>query len=58
MESVIKWRTGEPTKKDGYIVTMNDGSITLDYHQDGNWFIHDEGIIAWCPLSEIKPYKK
>lgn len=58
MESVIKWRTGEPKEVGGYIVTMSDNTITLDYSEDGKWFIHDEGIIAWCPLNEIEPYKE
>ena len=58
MESVIKWRTGEPKENGGYIVTMKDHSITLDYYEDGQWFIHQDGIIAWCPLGEIEHYKE
>ena len=63
MESVIKWRTGEP--KEGNCI------VTYTYRKrkyiacacwDGElWDYYDNGecrIIAWCPLSEIEPYKE
>lgn len=56
MESKIKWQIGEPKEVDGYIVTLSDGTITLDCAKDGKWYINEENVIAWCPLSEIEPY--
>lgn len=65
MESVIKWRTGEPKDKGWYLVTAKYGKINKDFwlgHLDGSlngWDKHlDSDIIAWCPLSEIEPYKE
>lgn len=61
MESVIKWQIGVPTKKGRYILSIKGGKIDTD-----NWSIHTKNwyhynnnyVIAWCPLSEIKPYKE
>ena len=69
MESVIKWRTGETIKKQGkYIITLKNGMVIVDdYCMDvtfnGNKqkffkIIHEENILAWCPLNEIEPYKE
>lgn len=64
MESVIKWQTGVPKEEGKYLVTTKDGKIqsgvyiaTLRYGH--HWvLIGDENVIAWCPLSEIEPYKE
>ena len=68
MESVIKWHTGEPKKAGTYIVTLENGLVfcddyycymTLDGKVKLDWRIVDSSdILAWCPLSEIEPYKE
>lgn len=61
MESTIKWQTGTPNiPHDRYIITTKWKEITVDwYDKDLGWFKYsDEEIIAWCPLSDIKPYKE
>ena len=68
MESVIKWQTGEPKKAGPYIVTLENGLVfcddyncymTLDGKVKLDWRIVDSSdILAWCPLSEIEPYKE
>lgn len=61
MESVIKWRTGEPKDLCEYIVMLEDGEIRLDSWMSGGFgwcFNSIEEVIAWCPLNEIKPYKE
>ena len=68
MESVIKWRTGEPKEAGCYIVTLEDGVITcnqiLTYIMPNGkiemeWhLVESSDVIAWCPLSEIEPYKE
>lgn len=57
MESVIKWRTGKPNKSGWYIVSTRDNKVTYDVFSESHpWFMED--VIAWCPLSEIEPYKE
>ena len=59
MESVIKWRTGEPKEKGDYLITDVWGNITIDAWWTTHW--RDRvfgGVIAWCPLKEIEPYKE
>lgn len=65
MESVIKWRTGEPKDVGWYLVTTKYGKITKDfwlgrsYGGMNGWDEHYESyIIAWCPMMEIVPYKE
>lgn len=68
MESVIKWHTGEPKVPGCYILTLKDGTvfcddiyryITCNREIETQWGIIDSSqIIAWCPLSEIEPYKE
>jgi hypothetical protein len=68
MESKIKWRTGEP-KHDGiYIVTFFDSLQKVYvfrvlekvgyYWMDGSLEVRCHNIKAWCPISEIKPYRE
>lgn len=56
-----------PKEAGRYLVTLKDGTISIDNLIDSTthriegvtWFYHDDGyVIAWCPMSEIKPYKK
>lgn len=65
MESVIKWQTGEIKEVGEYIVTLLDGTVSLDYYArpcyDGKlkpMNYTKDSIIAWCSLSEIEPYKE
>ena len=64
MESVIKWRTGEPKEEGYYLVTFKslDGlTVETAGYDDYGWEIYTSDycrIIAWCPLDEIKPYKE
>ena len=64
MESVIKWQTGEIKEVGEYIVTLLDGTVSLDYYArpcyDGKLKPTNytkDSIIAWCPLTEIESYK-
>ena len=61
--STIQWQTGEPKKNGSYIVTLKNGDVDFDYWRiSPNWshWSHekDENIVAWCKLSDIKPYKE
>lgn len=63
MESVIKWHKGEPKESGVYLVTINcKYSIFVQYAQFGcltGWsYFNPKEIIAWCKLSDIKPYKE
>lgn len=59
MESVIKWRTGEPEKDGEYLVTDEFGEICFAEWYNDSWEIYDDNeVIAWCPLNKIKPYKE
>lgn len=64
MESAIKWRTGQPKEGGQYLVTTSCGFVTTDFwiEYENCWFEYVETyfdvIIAWCPLSEIEPYKE
>ena len=63
MESVIKWQTEEPIKEGEYLVIESNGDVScdcwcvLEHYQ--YWAQHrQDEVIAWCPLSEIEPYKE
>ena len=59
MESVIKWRTGEPKEREVYLVCDKCGNIDVDYWSMCGWEYYDNAVIvAWCPLSGIEPYKE
>ena len=59
MESVIKWRTGEPKEYCFCIITDNHGICDIDVWDGEYWMVyHKDEVIAWCPLSEIEPYKE
>ena len=57
--SLIKWHTGEPKEVGEYIITNSDGIV--DYN---NWtgtmygWLDEVEVAAWCPISEIEPYKR
>lgn len=57
MESVIKWQTGVPKENGMYLVTTVDNRVTICFFTAYNaWYLED--VIAWCPLSDIEPYKE
>jgi hypothetical protein len=65
MESVIKWNTGEIKEVGEYVVTLLDGTVSLDYYAipgyDGKlkpMNYTKDSIIAWCKVSDINPYKE
>lgn len=58
MESVIKWQTGIPKEVKRYIVTIDDGRVTYSCWTGISWSDWNKSIIAWCPLSDIEPYKE
>lgn len=69
MESVIKWQTGEPKENGFYIVSYqfpnsSRANVTALVYTGGTWIngdwqeIDKRRIIAWCKLSDIKPYKR
>jgi hypothetical protein len=59
MESVIKWQTGEPKEVGRYLVSTKNGICCGFYHTDGRWgALLNGNVIAWCPLSDIEPYKE
>lgn len=69
--SIIHWETGEPKEEGEYLVVVYGRKIEVDYWfawddiKDGritkcfswkeNWY---RKIIAWCKISDIKPYKE
>lgn len=64
MKSVIKWHTGEPKEEGYYIVTyqsLTGTTVETALYEEYGWDIYTSAsckVIAWCPLSEIKPYKE
>lgn len=60
MESIIKWQTGEPKEEGRYLVTLNNNSVAYDsWVKCGiGWAYFPKSVIAWCKLSDIKPYKE
>ena len=66
--SLIKWRTGVPTKAGWYAISIKNQDLELrvdtgywrNIAQD--WITFDkfskEKVIAWCPMSAIEPYKE
>lgn len=62
MESIIKWRKGEPEENGSYLVHIEGESseyITCAIYNVVTGWCHwkKEEITAWCELSDIKLYK-
>ena len=70
-ESTIQWQHGEPKEEGNYLVSLLDGRIEVDKwliplipesmwdEEDVPvWEKNDEEVVAWCKLSDIKPYKE
>ena len=61
MESVIKWQTGEPKTAGRYLVQTKDDGVQISFWSSfiQSWSLYSKSeIIAWCKLSDIKPYKE
>ena len=61
MESIVKWQTGEPKENGFYLVSTNKGFVCQGYYNTGMncWGATlNEIAVAWCKLSDIKPYKE
>lgn len=69
MESKIKWQTGKPLCRCGkFIITYkyfecHTKHITIALREGNTWYDTNfdrlrVDVIAWCPLSEIEPYKE
>ena len=66
--SVIKWKTGTPKYPGRYLVQTKDGMFDVSEwemydscwgEQHGSWSRFNRFyIVAWCLLSDIKPYKE
>ena len=66
--SVIKWQTGEPKVPCKCLVQTMGGSFDVSEwemydscwgEQHGSWSRYNRFyIVAWCPLSDVKPYKE
>lgn len=61
--SAVKWQIGVPKESGMYLVTIKGKySIFVQCAQFGcltGWsYFKPEEIIAWCKLSDIKPYKE
>lgn len=70
-ESSFVWQTGKPNKEGKYIVSLAGGIVTFDelygyeYIKGSEVRIEytwrhnfPETVIAWCKLSDVKPYIK
>lgn len=61
--SVVKWQTGYPTEGGYYLITTTNGRIDTDhwliFANIGCWEYYNKfGVVAWCKLSDIEPYKE
>lgn len=64
--SVIVWHTGTPDKAGDYIVTgkTDEGDIFVmedSFMSNNEWWVCGScscEVLAWCPISNIKPYKE
>lgn len=62
--SVIVWHTGTPDKVGDYIVTgkTDEGDVFIiedSFMSNCEWWVCDScEVLAWCPISNIKPYKE
>ena len=58
---IIHWHTGEPKEKGFYLVSTNKGFVCQGfYNAEMNCWgaALNEIAVAWCKLSDIKPYKE
>lgn len=66
MESIVKWKKGEPNENGMYLVTTSDGMVTYERYrkyEDGEpayrtYHSYHAIIIAHCRMRDIEPYKE
>ena len=68
MKSKIKWQTGDPKHDGEYIITYFDFFQKINICRvlekvgykwmNGNLEVKNYNIKAWCPISEIEPYRE
>ena len=62
MKSIITWHTGVPKEEGEYLVTTLDGIVDYDIvyinSKCKTIFGNFDNVLAWCKLSDIKPYKE
>lgn len=59
--SVVEWQTGEPKTVGRYLVQTKDNGLQISIWSNftKSWSLYGKfEIIAWCKLSNIKPYKE
>ena len=61
--STIQWQTGEPKEGGWYLIAAYNGKITIDLwrifpNRSGWEYRNKVDVVAWCKLSDIKPYKE
>ena len=59
--SIIHWQTGEPKSHGRYLVQTKEDGFQIAFWSAyvKTWSLyHNSEIIAWCKLSNIKPYQK
>lgn len=62
IKSIIKWQTGKPKDTGSYLITTINRNVCYDYWTvfptNSCWQYHSKfDVVAWCKLSDIKPYK-
>lgn len=64
MESIIKWKTGTPTRGGHFLVVVGDGMVTYDqwcfdsFQGKMEWVIYRNNEVKyWCRIESIK-FKK
>lgn len=60
-QSTIKWQTGEPKEEGAYLVTIKvreDVVVTYNKYSYSEEWYYSNKVLAWCKLSDIKPYKE
>ena len=59
--SLIKWQTDDPKEDGCYLVTVKgtyDIFVSCAYYSHLRGWSHWANVLAWCKLSDIKPYKE
>ena len=59
-QSLIKWQTGKPEEEGTYLVTLKvreDVVVTYNIYSYSEEWHYSNKVLAWCKLSDIKPFK-
>lgn len=65
MESVVRWKKGEPDEAGFYLVTTSEGMVTYERYRKyeeneparRTYHSYYTNIIAHCRMRDIEPYK-